>query len=229
MSKILTATQLHKLLISSNITKFKGNIQFNLANTCVKINTTDTVGHSLQSWLKQWLINNDIFFDEPKNTQEFPDFYLDNTSKTNGLLEVKAFNYNASPAFDIANFESYCSSLESKAYRLDADYLIFGYSMNDGDIEIKEIWLKKIWEISSCSTKYPLRVQDKRGSIYNIRPTKWYSNKAQKPFNNKEEFICALYKTLKQYENTKINADSWIHNVLKSYNGYSSKTLNISL
>ena len=89
------------------------------------------------------MIDKNITFVEMDNTQEFPDFILDPFDRENNLLEVKAFNYDAGPGFDIANFESYCDSVRIKPYRLNADYLIFFYSMNDTEIKIKNIWLKK--------------------------------------------------------------------------------------
>lgn len=228
----VNARELYNLLIDNNVIGSTGKITFEMGNIPVEISTTDTVGNSIQSWLKQWMIHNKIYFSEPESTQVFPDFILDDDDIKNNLLEVKAFNYDASPAFDIANFESYCTSLITKAYRLDADYLIFGYSMNGSTITIKDIWLKKIWEISSTSSKHALRVQDKRGTIYNIRPTKWYGKTTKRstpPFNCKEDFILAIYNTLKGYKNTSINCDTWIESVIDNYRLHTSKELSIEL
>ncbi|WP_273321178.1 NgoBV family restriction endonuclease [Vallitalea guaymasensis] len=225
----VSSEELYQLLIKSKTINNPGKIIFNMADVNVIINTTDTVGITLQSWLKQWMLNNHIYFKEPNNTQEFPDFYLNDNDLNNSLLEIKAFNYNISPAFDIANFESYCSSLMNNAYRLNANYLIFGYIMERGVIKIKKIWLKKIWEISSGMKSYALRVQAKRGMIYNIRPTKWYSERSTPPFANKEAFIKAIYYTLKQYEHTSIDEESWLDNVLKNYKLHTSTELKIDL
>ena len=135
----ISANELYNRILNSGLLSASGAINFELNGTSVTIKTTDIVGNCIQSWLKQWMIDNNIYCSEPHNTQIFPDFYLSNETTTN-LLEVKAFNYNASPAFDIANFEAYCASLESKAYRLDADYIIFGYTMdNVGNVEIKNL------------------------------------------------------------------------------------------
>lgn len=229
MRKKLSAKELHELLLNSGIIGSTGKIQFTMSSVFVTIDTTDIVGHILQSWLKQWMIDKDIFFDEPKNTQVFPDFYLDDKDIKNNLLEVKAFNYDNSPAFDIANFESYCTSLMEDAYRLNADYLVFAYTMKKGLIKIENIWLKKIWQISSSSTKYPLRVQDKREIIYNIRPTKWYSDKAKSPFKSREDFVIALHDTLNGYEHTKIHAKKWIKKVMKNYKSHTTHSLDIKL
>ena len=53
--------------------------------------------------------------------------------------------------FDIANFESYCKSLSENPERLYADYLIIGYELKKAKLTIKDVWLKKIWEISCQS------------------------------------------------------------------------------
>lgn len=230
--KKVNAKELYNLLIEKKVIGATGKIIFEMADIPVQISTTDTVGQSIQSWLKQWMIHHEIYFTEPESTQVFPDFILDDDDMKNNLLEVKAFNYDASPAFDIANFESYCTSLSTKAYRLDADYLIFGYSMNNGLITIKDIWLKKIWEISSTSSNHALRVQDKRGTIYNIRPCKWYGTTRRNtisPFTCKEEFLLATYKTLKNYKNTSINCDTWIQSVIDNYKLHTSIDLSVDL
>ena len=60
---------------SGNIGKLS-SITFTLNGITVKINTTDTVGITIQAWLKQYLIENNFYQREPNNTQEFPDFFL---------------------------------------------------------------------------------------------------------------------------------------------------------
>lgn len=205
----LTSQELFNKLLAAKLDKYTGEIIFHMAGVKVKINTTDTVGMNLQAWLKQYFIENDIFFSEPHNTQEFPDFYLDDIEPEKHMLEIKAFNYSATPAFDIANFESYCSSVKTKPFRLDADYLIFGYEMSDkGDITIKKMWLKKIWEIAGDSKQYPLKTQVKRGMIYNIRPNSNFKFDGKGPFKSKEEFLNATYLTLASYK-SKDFAEDW--------------------
>jgi hypothetical protein len=228
MNEIINPQKLFdKLLSDSKILSSSGIITFSLSNVHVIINTTDTVGIILQSWVKQWLINNNIYFSEPENTQKFPDFFLNNSDKKNNILEIKAFNYDRTPAFDIANFESYCSSIAEKAYYLNADYLIFGYDMNSkGRITIKKIWLKKIWEIAGTSERFPLKTQVKRGMIYNIRPSTNFKVGKPSSFKNKEEFIKAIYGTLIKYKNNEI-ASNWLEKITKSYQVYFSQKLDI--
>ena len=220
MSTKVTAQQLHSNLVNLHLDRQVGIISFNLAGVSVKIDTTDTVGITLQAWLKQYLIDNNIYFSEPANTQEFPDFFLDDNNSYAHMLEVKAFNYNATPAFDIANFESYCSSVKEKPYRLDADYLIFGYVMSDsGDITVKKVWLHKIWQIAGTSQRFPLKTQVKRDMIYNIRPNTDFKLGRKGPFNSKDDFLLAIYKTLVVYKG-KAFADDWKNTLSINYKNY---------
>lgn len=220
MTKKITAQELYTALGNLHLERQIGVISFNLAGVSVKIDTTDTVGITLQAWLKQYLTDNDIYFSEPANTQEFPDFFLDNNEAFKHMLEVKAFNYNATPAFDIANFESYCSSVKEKPYRLDADYLIFGYTMNDsGDITVKKVWLHKIWQIAGTSQRFPLKTQVKRNMIYNIRPNTDFKAGNKGPFRSKDDFLLAIYKTLVIYKG-KSFADDWKQTLYTNYKKY---------
>ncbi|WP_288327018.1 NgoBV family restriction endonuclease [uncultured Clostridium sp.] len=210
MPRKLNAQQIYDELLSSDILSLTGYITFHLGDTEVQINTTDTVGLILQAWLKTWFINNDIYFHEPDNTQKFPDFFLNDVEPHKNMLEVKAFNCSKSPAFDIANFDSYCDSLKSNPSCLDANYLIFGYAMNDeGLINIDQIWLKKIWEIAGKSSKYPLKTQVKKGVIYNIRPNSQFKKGKKTPFSNDHEFVLALYNTIKKYR-SDTKAYKWL-------------------
>lgn len=220
MLKIINSQELLDTLNRLNWSNIYGNITFNLAGISVIINTTDTVGITLQAWLKQFFINNDIYFSEPQNTQEFPDFFLNPHQPYQHMLEVKAFNYDRTPAFDIANFESYCDSVKEKVFRLDADYLIFGYLMDSsGNITIKKIWLKKIWEIAGDSARYPLKTQIKRNMIYNIRPNTAFKSEQKVPFNSKDEFLFAIYQTLISYKG-KSFADEWKNTLSINYSRY---------
>ncbi len=216
----LTAEEIYKKLTTEeNIIGKIGHIEFTLNDVSVRINSKDTVGNLLQEWLKQWFKTNNIVHCENENRQKFPDFYLNLEDRKKDLLEVKTFDFDKSPNFDIANFDAYCNSLLTDAYRLDSKYLIFGYSMcEEGNITISNVWLKNIWEIAGNSGTYPLRVQEKKQIIYNIRPVIWYSDRATfKPFNSKEEFLQALNETRYQYANTRASNNHWLQNVLKNY------------
>lgn len=227
----LSAEDVYNRLISDDIFNEKGKITFSFSGIDVDIETNDIIGHIMQAWLKSWFLKNNIEFGEPKDTQKFPDFYLNLNDLEDDLLEVKAFNYKNSPGFDIANFESYCESVETKPYRFHANYLIFAYRMVGTTITIENLWLKNIWEITSSMKDFPLTVQNKRGTIYNIRPTKWYSTskRSRDSFSSLEDFIIACYNAILDYPKSDVNADDWIYNVVNNYNDYYVEPLNINL
>lgn len=220
MPKKINAQELYTELNKLNLSHLTGKISFSLAGMTVNINTTDTVGIILQAWLKQFMINNGIYFSEPRNTQEFPDFFLDDVLPYQHMLEVKAFNYERTPAFDIANFESYCSSVKDHPFRLDADYLIFGYNMDTmGNISVKKLWLHKIWEIAGTSERYPLKTQIKRDMIYNIRPNTDFKYNRCGSFKNKDDFLYAIYQTLAAYKGIAF-AENWKQTLSINYTNH---------
>ncbi len=217
--KKITATELYNLLLNEfEIKKQLGSIEIILGGISAKYNGKDAIGDLLQEWLGEWLKQNNYYFRTRINTQEFPDFLL-NENEHNGFLEIKTFNALASPAFDIANFDSYNKSLLNKPERLDADYLIFSYTMIDSVLSIDNIWLKKVWEIAGVSGTNPVNMQTKNSQPYNLRPIKWYAVKARhKPFPNKTDFLNALAATHLKYDHsTSSYSDNWLENVKQQY------------
>ena len=214
MTKKTNPNGIYKDLIN-NIKGKKGKIIFNFAGIEFNINSTDTVGKSLQEWLKEYLRSQDYYFTEPENTQAFPDFFL-SEDRTIDLLEIKSFHYSATPAFDIANFDSYCAKIEEDPFCLYADYLVFGYEMDDGVISIEDIWLKKIWEIAGSSTRYPLKTQIKKDVIYNIRPNSGFKYGRETEFTDEKSFLKALYETIEMYRGESFAKD-WKSNFCENY------------
>lgn len=170
----------------------------------------------------------DVEFEENTNSQTFPDFLLDRQDHKKGLLEVKSFDWDRGPGFDLANFDSYCNSLLENAYRIDSDYLILAYQMKGSELSIKDIWIKKIWELSCPSGTYPIKVQEKKQVIYNLRPSTWYSVRAKfKPFASKEDFLSALNETRYQYPQTRHKNGHWLQKVLKNYEAHTGIALDV--
>lgn len=222
MVDIISSQIIYKDLIK-NVKGHTGTIYFNLAGVCLRVDGTDTVGKTLQEWLKEYLKKNNYFFREPTNTQLFPDFFLGDTDDKN-LLEIKSFHYSKTPAFDIANFDAYCSKIENEPYCLYADYLIFGYEMIEEKISIEEIWLKKIWEIAGSSTRYPLKTQVKRDVIYNIRPNSDFKKGNEPVFKNELDFLKALEETIRLYKGIK-RGKEWKNNFTKNYRNHFKKDI----
>lgn len=208
-----TAKEIFTMLSNEDWEHISGKLLIEMMGISTVINDKSLIGYALQNWLGDYLKEHDIYFRPPENSQEFPDFYL-SESNTENLLELKTFDADAGANFDIANFEAYCRCIETKQYRLNADYLIISYTLHDGVLKICNIWLKKIWEISCPSEAYPVKVQQKQGMIYNLRPASWDSSTTRyRVFSSKSEFVEALYKTRKAYHKTSDTADEWYRKV----------------
>lgn len=214
----ITASELYNELVDNFKIKEKiGSVEIKLGNITAKYNGKDAIGDLLQEWLGEWMRSKNYYFRTKVNTQEFPDFLL-SESDTKDFLELKTFNANASPAFDIANFDSYCTSLLKIPERIDADYLIFSYKMENSELSIDNVWLKKVWEMASPSGQDPIKLQVKRNQIYNIRPCTWYSTRLKfPPFNNKKEFLKAISETHKEYPQCDQYKKNWLKIVGTKY------------
>lgn len=193
----------------------KGESIFTLNDISVRMKSRDSIGNLLQDWLEEWFTINNIAYSVLPNTQEFPDYivYFEDDEPLN--LEIKSWNYAAGPAFDLANFESYIKRIEEDPQILFAKYLIFGYLISDeGEIIIKELYLKNIWELTGPANKRPLTVQVKKGVIYNIRP-KNFTNPNLDFFETPKSFLEAIRDQMNEYDKEKKDMTKWFNYVTK--------------
>lgn len=205
MSVKLTAEQLYETLISKDkITSVEGQIRFFLGDVDIIVKQKDVVGNIIQEWLEGWLSKRGIAFDRNNNTQMPPDIFLDPEDHTHNLVEVKAFNREASPGFDIADFRAYANEIIRAPWMLHSKYLIFGYKMsNDGIVTIADLWLKNVWEICRAMDRWALNVQYKNRVIHKIRPATWYSKNKRYPlFESLEHYLSAIEETMFRYPDT---------------------------
>ena len=225
----LTAEQIYDRLVNEDkILTLSGQIKFYLGDVNIIVKQKDVVGNIMQEWLEGWLKKNDIEYAPSTNTQMPPDFYLDPSNKKENLLEVKAFNYNATPGFDIAAFSAYQKAIIEKPYMLHAKYLMFGYNMSDtGEVTIKKVWLQNLWEICRPMKKWALNLQVKDKVVHKIRPGKWYSNARTdfKCFDNLEDFLSAMDDVVYQNPETRASAPEWKIDLVASYQDYYGKEL----
>ncbi len=219
----VTAGELKNLLLKEGIIGAKGFSGFKLLGLTTGGTSKSTVGYMFQEWLDDWMKSKNIYHTAPTNSQEPPDFFL-SEDKTTNLLEIKVFDYSASPNFDVANYEAYCNSLLVHPYKIDSDYLIFAYTLEKGVFSVQNVWLKIVWEITGPMEEFPLRIQRKKGMIYNIRPMTWYSASCKhKPFNDKGLFLNALQDSLTAYTKTKDEIGvNWLEKFNNSYNTWKS-------
>lgn len=195
----------------------KGCVLFSFQGINIRIKQRNVIGSILEEWLDEWLKQNFLNI-EHNPAQSFPDFWLNPQDRESDLLEVKAFY--KSPNFDVAAFLSYKNEIRDKPYRLNSNYLIFRYEMDSitGDVSIKDVWLKKIWEICCSSEKFPIKTQFKNGQITNIRPATWYSRRQNFPtFTCKEDFLSALEETIYSCNATRGEAQTWKSELCKNY------------
>ena len=218
------------LLDEDKLLEIEGQIKFFLCYVYIFVKQKDVVGNIIQEWLQGWMDKRGIEYALNDNTQMPPDFFLNPDDKTTDLLEVKAFNRSASPGFDIADFRMYEEEIIEKPYMLNVDYLIFGYDMSDdGVVTIKDLWLKKVWEITRRMDGWSINLQVKQGVVHKIRPGVWYSDRPGNipMFKCIEDFIAAIEEAVYQNPKTHESAATWKKNFIDSYRKFYGVKLDI--
>lgn len=226
----LTPLQVFEKLINEDkILEASGQIIFDFSDVSIIVHQRDVVGNILQEWLEGWLKKRGIDYDVNENTQMPPDFFLDKSNHKKGLLEIKAFNFSAGPAFDIADFRMYEEEIREKPWMLDVDYLIFGYDMSDsGIVTVKNVWLKKVWEICAAAKDWPLKLQVKKNVVHKIRPCTWFAATPKFPvFSCKEHFLAAIEETIYQNPATHSMGGTWRSKFSGNYKGYYGTNISI--
>lgn len=226
----LSADQVYdRLLNVDKIKTVEGQIRFFLGDVSIVVRQKDVVGNIIQEWLEGWLRKNNIAFSANTNTQMPPDIFLNPDDHTVDLLEVKAFNYSASPGFDIADFKAYAREILENPYMLYTKYLIFGYNMSEeGIVTIRELWLKNVWEICRSMDGWALNVQYKNKVIQKIRPAKWFGARSRFPmFSCLEHYLSAIEETLFSYPDTHDLSKGWRKKFVEAYKSFLGKSITI--
>lgn len=221
--------------VSNN--KTKGSIVVDLAGVSCKITGKDAVGHLVQEWFLEWCNKNDFNIVANSHTQAFPDYFLGKEGNTDGMLEIKNFNFSASPSFDVADFYAFIETLENDIHKLYADYIVFGYELNEkGELIVPKIWKLKIWEITGKSDdnhitcqirgkkcqvpenkKLSIKNIDLKGRIQKFRPYNFKLAKPNNKFNSPLEFLTAVQMLLSCNELTRKEYSSWLEKIKKSH------------
>lgn len=225
-----TPREVYNILINDEkILTLQGQIRFFMGDVNIIVKQRDVVGNILQEWVQGWLDKRGIDYALGINTQMPPDFFLDPNNLEQNLLEIKAFNRAGSPGFDIADFRMYQEEIIDKPYMLDVDYMIFGYVMDEktGIVTVKDLWIKKVWEITRKMSGWPVNLQVKNNVVHKIRPGTFYSKAGTPMFRSKEDFLSAIEETVYQNPKTHNEAGNWKSKFLKSYESYYGQRLNI--
>lgn len=214
-----------KLMVDFGFKESTGEITFTLKNIAIVVNQNNVVGNILEEWLDKWMTESGIPH-KHNDGQSSPDFWLNLEDKNSDWLEIKSFT--GSPNFDIAAYNSFINLVLQKPYKLQSSYLLIKYKMNSGRVIIENCWLKKIWEICSPSEKWSVKVQDKKGIIFNIRPSVWYSKMTDYPnFESLEDFLSALEEVIYTYPDTHSKGATWKKELIKSYKDFYGVELKI--
>jgi hypothetical protein len=189
-----------------------GVITINIGGIPKTSHSNDIIGNCVQEWIPQWLEDNGIKLEKGEHSQQFPDF----TAIIDGErhdMEVKCWNYQNAPAFDIANFDGFYREIFADPSKLYAKYLIFGYTPTKHGFQIDNIYLKNIWEITSRTDKYPVNLQNKQGRPYAIRPFPFHKS-PNKSFSDIHQFVQAIHETRKMFPQPEgIDPETWFEAV----------------
>ena len=104
------------------------------------------------------------------------------------------------------------------------------FNINDaGVVTIKDLWLKKVWQITRRMKNWAVNLQIKKGVVHKIRPGKWYSNRTENipMFRSLEDFISAIEETVYQNPETHGRAAIWRRQFLASYEAHYGVRLDI--
>lgn len=228
--KKINAEQLYDILVNQEkILETRGQISFYLGDVDIVVRQKDVVGNIMQEWLVGWFEKRGYAYAPNPNSQMPPDIYLNPDNKEADLLEVKAFNYEATPGFDIADFNAYQRQIINEPYMLHEKFIIFGYKMqDDGYVHICDVWLKNVWEICRPMADWALNLQVKKNVVHKIRPAKWYGKVTRfRTFESLEDYLAAIEECVYQNPETHNNAASWKRSIQKSYRDYYGKDLQI--
>jgi hypothetical protein len=193
----------------------KGVITINIGGIPKISSSNDIIGNCVQEWIPQWLDDNGLKLEANNNSQVFPDFTA-HIGGTKYDMEVKCWNYDNAPAFDIANFDGFYREIFTNPNKLYAKYLIFGYTPVKHGFKIENVYLKNLWEITAKTSTRPIGLQVKQDSPYAIRPFPFHKNPGNS-FVNIHEFVKAIYETRKLFPiKNMIDPDEWLQKVTNS-------------
>lgn len=231
---IINQIEKHFILDKIFPSEIKLNCSINSLNFSLK--NRDIMGGVIQEWFCEYLNSKLIPWSPPAYSQSYPDIIL----QGNHYLEIKSFHYEGSLAFDLANFKSLIDDLTINAKRLDSDYIIFAYSIQENiGIEkyiLKNYWIKKIWEMTTVPIKEGMTeglisAQVKRGTIVNLRPYR-FDKYPQKALPDKKSFLIQLAKTITTFSEQLIksdtkfkNSEEWMEMVSECYESQTGRSI----
>ena len=197
-----------------------GQISINFANHNHVYRGNDVIGNCLQEWLPDWFSHLGVDIHEGAGTQVFPDFVA-TFSGISYDVEIKAWNINNAPAFDLANFYSFLDTTFQHPGKINAHYFILGYQPDRADdfaqgFTLKKLYLRHLWQITGPARKYRVGLQVKRGIPHALRPCNFHS-RPQTCFAEKAAFLRAAAQAFAKFPNPIIpfTPVQWLEKVLR--------------
>jgi len=175
------------------------------------------IGNVIESIFFSNLSKNITIQQGPK--QNSPDIFVNySNDKIRQEIEIKTFLKN--PAFDIGNFQSFIDALSQpdgvRRKLFNTKFIIFEYTMNvDGSFTITHFWMKHVWNIVGQTKKYPLAIQNKRNTWYNIRPCP--KNQWDDSCKSPHEFIQNIQECILQCPNNIEDRQQKIEKILENF------------
>ena len=215
MEKQITTIKELSNLLMRDIYQKQGSIMIYVGGIPQVSQSNDIVGNCLQEWLPAWFKDNGLNLTPNPHTQEFPDF-IAHFEEGDVAMDIKCWNYEKRPAFDIANFNSFYKVIYNNPSKLFAKYLTIGYTPNAHGFIIEYVDVKNLWDILGPSKKYPIGLQVKSGRPYAIRPINFKDENAES-FGELRSLIHAVKETRELFRSEDINdftPDEWLTKVL---------------
>lgn len=215
--------ELYELAINQ-IKGCKGTITITIDGIPKISKSNDIIGNCVQEWIPQWLEDNGLELTGNVHTQQFPDFTANIDGKKYDM-EVKCWNANNSPAFDLANFDGFYREIYKDPRKLNAKYLIFGYKPTTHGFIIDNIYLKNIWEITAPTKGKPINLQVKQGKPYAIRPVA-FNKKPENNFKTRRNFVIAIQNARNQYPiENMIPIKEWLEHIEEEFKNSTGEDL----
>ncbi|AQP54633.1 restriction endonuclease [Vagococcus penaei] len=193
-----------------------GTITITIGGTPKISSTNDIIGNCVQEWIPQWLEDNGLDLTVNKQTQVFPDFIAKIDGKEYNM-EVKCFNLNNGPGFDLANFGGFYDSIYKDPTKLNAKYLVFAYRPTTHGFRIEEVYMKNLWELTKRTPKYPVSLQVKREQPYAIRPSNFHT-RPNEMFSTRREFLEAIKEVREMFPfDGSVDPDMWFSEIERNF------------
>lgn len=229
----LTAKQIYnKLIYETNIVRDFGAIEVSLKDIEITEWDDQAVREIMRVWLRHWMDKNNIAYIANEDHAIPIDYYLCGADNPQNSICVKVFQVYEKVNYAIADFRTFAEELLCTPSILNTDYLVFEYGIDrkvngKGELIIKDLLMKKIWQMTRPMDGNPLSLQKVNGKIRQIKSCDWNKDNAPKTFKTLEHFLSAVEETLCRNPQTQNLATTWRKDFIAAYEKEYNKTIDI--